>query len=713
MLEQLRNQHGNIYKAILFILCVSTLVFLLPKDSRQVFDFNVDEPWHYGDLFTPFDYAIQKSDAQLTAEKDSVRAQTRPYYQLNDGVLPAQEKELEGLIQENWSDCKYSVNLDGLSFNNIFNKDKSAEKDSLAQLRHVELAMAILEELYATGIIRLDVLHEEQPKDYSITLLGNNRVLHEDIELKELYSIKSASAYAEDELEKANKVDVLFLLDLIEDCLEHNVFYDEEKTLYAQEEKVGGLSLTGEVVLAGEKVIARGDKITEKKYQRLISFFAKEKQLRGEEDEEVVIKDYYFLLAGQVLLVSLCMLALLFYLVQFRKDVLRHHPTLLFVLLLIVFMTFLTKLALDMELIEVYLVPMCLLPVMIRAFYDARLALFVHIFSIVMASFIVPNQFEFIFLHLIAGSAVLFSIASLRKRAQFFAAVLIVFISYSLSYFGLTFILDGNVENINWNNFAWFGGSAFLALFAAYPLIYLVEKVFGFISEITMIELSDTNSPLLRELASKAPGTFQHSLQVANLAEDAIHEIGGNALLVRTGALYHDIGKMNAPMYFIENQSGINPHNELGYEESAEIIIKHVLDGIEMAKKNNLPDQIIDFIRTHHGTTRTEYFYRMSVKEAVEGELVDADKYTYPGPLPYSKETAVLMMADSVEAASKSLKEYTAMAIDGLVENIIEHQIKAKQFINADITLKDITTIKKMFKRKLMNIHHVRIEYPT
>jgi putative nucleotidyltransferase with HDIG domain len=305
----------------------------------------------------------------------------------------------------------------------------------------------------------------------------------------------------------------------------------------------------------------------------------------------------------------------------------------------------------------------------------------------------------------------IFSIVNMRNRSQIFISAILIFITYSVSYIGIIIIQEGNNDVITWFDFAWFGVSALLTLFS-YPLIFVFEKIFGFTSDVSLLELSDTNGKLLRELASRAPGTFQHSLQVANLAEEAIYKIGGNSLLVRTGALYHDIGKMEMPMYFIENQAGgINPHDDLSFDESAAIIISHVIKGIEIAKKNNLPEQIIDFIRTHHGTTMTAYFYRSFLKAFPE-EAVDESKFHYPGPIPYSKETAVLMMADSVEAASRSLKKYDVETIDALVDKIINSQISQNQFANADITFKDINVLKKIFKKKLMNIYHVRVEYP-
>ena len=337
--------------------------------------------------------------------------------------------------------------------------------------------------------------------------------------------------------------------------------------------------------------------------------------------------------------------------------------------------------------------------------------MFIYVITIFLLSFIVPNSFEFVLLEIITGIITIFTVLNVNKRAEFFYTAFIIFFVFSVSYLGYGLLQEGNIENVAWSNLGWFSISAGLTLLT-YPLIYLFEKVFGYLSDVTLLELSDTNNTLLRELNLKAPGTFQHSLQVSNLAEEAIREIGGNPLLVRTGALYHDIGKMVSPAYFIENQtSGVNPHDELGYEESATVIINHVIHGIELAKKHNLPEQIIDFIRTHHGTTKTQYFLKMFYKEHPDEEL-DESIFQYPGPIPYSKETAALMMADGVEAASRSLKKYDIDSITQLVEGIINHQVKEDQFINTDITFNDVTTIKKMFIKKLMNIYHVRIEYP-
>jgi putative nucleotidyltransferase with HDIG domain len=339
------------------------------------------------------------------------------------------------------------------------------------------------------------------------------------------------------------------------------------------------------------------------------------------------------------------------------------------------------------------------------------LALFAHLLTMMIIGFMVPNPFEFLIIQVIGGMSVIFSIVNLRKRSQLFITIALLFAVYLVCYVGITLMLEGQTSAIKLQNIGWLGASAALTLFS-YPLIYLFEKLFGFTSDVSLLELSDTNNPLLKELALKAPGTFQHSLQVANLAEAAINRIGGNTLLTRTGALYHDIGKMELARYFIENQlTGINPHDELGFDESARIIISHVKRGIQLGRKYNLPEKIVDFIRTHHGTSRVQYFYRSFLKSYPNLEIDEA-AFRYPGPIPYSRETAVVMMADSVEATSRSLKDVTSEKIDTMVEEIINQQIADNQFINADITFKDISRIKKILKKMLMNIYHVRVEYP-
>ncbi|MDX1426562.1 MAG: HDIG domain-containing protein, partial [Salegentibacter mishustinae] len=393
----------------------------------------------------------------------------------------------------------------------------------------------------------------------------------------------------------------------------------------------------------------------------------------------------------------------------YRQEIFENNVKVTFIFFNILFMVLLTTLVVNFNIDYVYVVPLCILPLTLKAFFDARLGMFTHVITVLLLGFIVPNSYEYMFLQIIAGIVTILTVSELYKRANLFISVGQITLVYIISYFAFTVIQEGNIADVEGEVLLTFllGG---LATLFVQPLIYIYEKIFGMVSDMSLLELSDTNSKLLKELSEKAPGTFHHSLNVANLAEAAANEINANAMLTRVGALYHDIGKMKNPTYFSENQtSAVNSHDELAPRESAQIITDHVINGIEIAKKHNLPDRVIDFIRTHHGTTTVYFFY---MKEKEQNDNAVADDFRYPGPIPFSKETAILMMCDSVEAASKSLKEPTAGVIDSFVEKIIDKQMKEEQFLNANITFKEIQVVKKILKRKLKNIFHLRVEYP-
>jgi putative nucleotidyltransferase with HDIG domain len=414
---------------------------------------------------------------------------------------------------------------------------------------------------------------------------------------------------------------------------------------------------------------------------------------------------------GQLLIVSARFLILFLFLYHFRREVLDSFLKTLFILILLLVFVALARIVIMLPGISVYLIPLALIPIIIRTFYDPRLALFILLVTLMITGFIVPNSFEFIFLNFLGSVVVIFTLTNTYRRAKLFFSASMVFLTFSLVYFGIGIIQEGDVNEINWSNYAWFAGNSVLLLLS-YPLIYLFEKTFGFLSDATLFELCDTNQPLLRELAEKAPGSFQHSMQVANLAEEAARNVGANPLLVRAGALYHDIGKVAGSEYFTENQSEqFNPHDGLEPEKSAEIIIGHIKRGLDLAKKHSLPQQIIDFIRTHQGTTRAYYFYRQYKDRYPEREINPGD-FTYPGPRPFTKEQAILMMADAVEASSRSLKEYSEEKIRKLVDSIIDNQMEEGQFTLAPITFRDISRIKETFVSRLNTIYHARIEYP-
>ena len=401
---------------------------------------------------------------------------------------------------------------------------------------------------------------------------------------------------------------------------------------------------------------------------------------------------------------------LLLFLRKYRVEVFKNNTKVTFIFFNILLMVFLTTLVVNYNSAYIYIVPLCILPLVLKAFFDARLGLFAHVITVLLLGFVVANNYEYMFLQIIAGIVTILTVSELYKRANLFISVGQITLIYIVAYFAFFVIHEGSIDNLQWETFILFILCGLATLFVQ-PLIYAYEKIFGLVSDVSLLELSDTNTKLLKELSNKAPGTFHHSLNVANLAEASANEIGANAMLVRVGALYHDIGKMSNPTYFTENQStGINPHDELSSKESASIIINHVIEGIEIAKKHNLPDRVIDFIRTHHGTSVVYYFYNK--EKQLHDKNVNRKDFMYPGPRPFSKETAILMMCDSVEAASKSLKEPTSTKIDAFVENIISKQMESEQFLNANITFKEIQSIKKVLKHKLANIYHLRIEYP-
>ena len=419
---------------------------------------------------------------------------------------------------------------------------------------------------------------------------------------------------------------------------------------------------------------------------------------------------YLLVLFGQFILVGISLLMLWLFLRQYRNRILENTTKMSLILSLVVIMVLMSSIVLSLAVDWIYCIPFCILPIVLKAFFDNRVALFVHLITILIIGFIMPNGFEFVFLQLIAGIISILTVIKMYKRAQLFMSVIKVMGVYLLLYIALSITHDASFSGIQGLKLLQFTISGALTIFA-YPIVFLFEKIFSLVSDVSLLELTDTNSPLIRRLSDEAPGTFQHSLQVANLAEMGALEVGANALLIRAGAIYHDIGKLKNPRYFIENQSSnFNPHDDIEFDKSASIIINHVFDGIEIAKENKLPDELIDFIRTHHGTTTVEYFYKQYITNFPDEEL-DRKDFTYPGPKPFSKETAILMMVDSTEAAAKSIKNPTAENIDNLVESVINKQLNEDQFSDADITLREITKLKNLFKKKLVNIHHQRIEY--
>jgi len=638
------------------------------------------------DLIAPFNFAILKSDATIDQEKEEVLKDIKPYFEKRNQII---EKDREDLLAD----------FEGKWESEYENKRRFNQKKEMS----LSICLHIFDSINQRGIIELSQVIENKSDEDKIVLIEKN--IATETPLNHFLTIHEADSLIHLQVGKFSDIDQDIVIEVLENAIEISVWYDPETTEKEKQLLTGEISLTHGMVQTGERIIATGELITPEKYQVIES-------LRHDWESKLGSSyQYYGIIAGQIILLSVTMVSLFLFLFFFREEVYAEGKRIVLILILILSMVMLTNFVVQYNPHYLFLIPVCLIPIIIGVFSDTRMALFVHLITIIITGLLVPNSFEYVFLQLFTGIITILSIVRLERRSQFLLTSLMIFITYSVIYVGMTLIKEGSLESINTFYFALFAGSAILTLFA-YPIIYVFEKLFGLITAVTLLELSNTNNKILRALALKAPGTFQHSMQMANLAEEAIYAIGGDPLLVRTGAMYHDIGKINDPIYFVENQTtGVNPHDELTYEESAGVIINHITGGIEMAKKLKLPEQIIDFIRTHHGTRRTEYFYTLAKKDNPD-EDIDDSIYQYHGPEPFSKETAVLMMADTVEAASRSLKNPDEDSISSLVENVINKQMEAGQFNNAAVTLKDIKTIKKIFKKKLMNIYHLRIEYP-
>lgn len=687
---KITNRHDIVYKYFLILITIVLIVIALPKHTQFNYSFRAGKPWVYESLMAPFDFAISKSEKELNDERAEVLHAMHPFYKFVNGVsaqrIDAFRNELEAALRQQTEGAKKTAG----------EIERLREKRKLQE----EKGVSILKEIYSRGIILSNMEHF--PDDGVISIIRNN--ISEDINVSTVYTIKSAIELINEKLAD-DEADRQFLAPLLENALAQNILYDDQSTRQWTKQMLENISLTRGMVQNGEVIVLKGQVVDESILRKIESF---QQEMRN---QEFTGSAKWMLLLGHFILVSLAMTMLMLFLFLFRKEFYLDNARIMLLMILMLLVTYLFLWARKVDLIDMYLVPICILPIIVRAFYDSRTALFTHVITLLIIGFEAPNGFEFMFIQTIAGMVATFSIFSMNRRSQFFISAMLIFASYAISFVGVTIIHEANFKTIDWMNLKWFAGNSIITLFA-FPMIFIFEKAFGFLSDVSLMELCDSNSPLLRELAFKAPGTFQHSLQVANLAEAATYKIGGNPLLARAGAMYHDIGKIDMPAYFIENlTSQKNPHDDLPFEESARIIKSHVVKGIEKARKNKIPEPIIDFIRTHHGTTRLQYFYQSFLKNFPD-KIPDEQQFRYPGPLPFSKETTVLMMADSVEASSRALHHPDEKSITDLIEKIIGGQIEQQQFVNCPVTLKDISDIKLIFKKMLMSIYHVRVEYP-
>jgi putative nucleotidyltransferase with HDIG domain len=679
--KALLRKYARNVKFLMMLVSVCLIVYSLPKQAKFSYEIEKGRIWNQKDLISPYNFAILKTAQEIQNDKKSALASTTPIYQLNDDMARQLMDGFKSDLEIKWHNA-------GIS-------DNQKEK-------YITAGYNLLKDIYNKGVLALNPKYQQSQQGYAITILDKN--VATDKNTAELYTKESALSYCNDVLNKRNDVDKAFLLDLLQNRIQSNVVYDDKLTSRLETEVLDGLSLTHGMVQKGDVIVAKGSVVNDEVFQKLESY------KKAFEDNARINGNPKLVLLGQFLLVAIAIALLMIFLYLFRRDIYDDNRLVSLILLVITAMLFTLSMAIKLQLPNLYYIPYCIVPIIIRILFDTRLALNIHLLVVLIAGFFVPNSFEFAYFEITAGMVSIYSIKNLIRREQFLISAVIITFTYFASFLGISLIREGSLIDIDWINFIPFVVSVLLTLLA-YPLIYLFEKIFAITSDITLIELTNTNAPLLREMAFSAPGTFQHSLQVANLAENAIYAIGGNALLVRAGALYHDIGKMENPLFFVENQSsGFNPHDKLPYEESAQIIIRHVYKGIEMAQKANIPEIVIDFIRTHHGNTRVDYFYQSYLKNFPE-KIINENTFRYPGPIPFSKEAGVLMLADSVEAASRSLKEPDEKSISGLVDRIVKYKLDQNQLKDSNITLKDIETIKTIFKRMLMSIYHVRIDY--
>jgi putative nucleotidyltransferase with HDIG domain len=680
-INRLYQNHALIYKVFLFIITTIAIVYLFPKGGHFGLDIQKGKIWQSDNLYAPFDFAIEKSNDEIENEKSEIEKNKTIYFATNKDVF----KKVRG----NYAESLVSIIPDSVLAK--FNR-----RDV------IRFGDKLLSKIYEHGYLEKNDADKATNKQ-RISLRDGNQV--KQVVFNKFISTSEINGLINNHFNKTS-YEVLnpYFKSIYTKILEPSIYYDEELTNKALEKELNEISYTKGLVSEDERIISKGDVVEGQKYE-ILSSLKSEYQSQLWSDS-----NYNWIVFGYIILIALVLLMLLLFIQQYRPEIFENNTEITFIFFNVLLMVFLVTLVVRYRVEFLYVIPLIILPITLKAFFDARLGLFTHVLTVLLLGFIVPNSFEFIFLQIIAGIVTILTVSELYRRANLFISISKITFVYMLAYFAFSIIQEGNADKINFEYFGLFALNGVLS-FLSLLLILIYEKTFGLISDVSLLELSNTNSKLLRELAEKAPGTFQHSMQVANLAEACANEIGANAMLVRTGALYHDIGKLSNPMYFTENQTtSVNPHDELTPKDSADLIINHVIHGIELAKKNGLPDRIIDFIRTHHGTSQVYYFY-MKQKESTPDDVNMAD-FSYPGPIPFSRETAILMMSDAAEAASKSIKEPTAQLIDDLIEKIVSGQMKNDQFMNADITFKEIETIKKVLKKKLNNIYHLRIEYP-
>jgi putative nucleotidyltransferase with HDIG domain len=671
-------QQKIIYKSVLILASSLLILNLFPIGGQFKYEFQKGRAWQYPSYYAPFDFSILKSEAEVKADQEAALNTLKPYLRSDLKI----KEEVLSRYQDEFIRF-FPILENPIVFDSVY-----------------QFGEKILNKIYEYGVLPPNYKHQGNEE---ILLIQEN--IEYPLSIEQLFKSDILFERLTQWFEGSNYEDYFNVFnDLFFELITPNVSLDTVFYQDAVNEALQNISLSRGVVSSGELIIAEGEVVDESHFEALTSLRREFSMLESDDESSV------WILIGYSILIFLTFSLLLLFLHKYRLAIYENNRKLTFIFFNIVFVILVTTILMGYNTVLIFAAPLCILPLIIKTFFDARLGLFAHLLTVLLIGFIVPNSFEFVFLQIVAGIVTIQSIDQLYRRANLFISVGQIVLVYLIAYIAFTIIQEGTFLKIDLITIGLFMLNGLLMLFVQ-PLIYIYEKLFGLISDVSLLELSDTNSKLLKELSDQAPGTFHHSLQVANLAEAAANEIGANTLLVRVGALYHDIGKLKQPKYFSENQiASESPHNALTPKQSAQIIINHVLDGIAIAQKNKLPDRVIDFIRTHHGDSTVYYFYKKQLE--LDPDNTHIEDFQYTGPRPFSKETAILMMADAVEAASKSLKSPNIEQLEHFIEKIVTSKMNALQFNNSNITLSEIETVKKVLLQKLINVYQLRIEYP-
>ena len=682
LFNSINKGFSRIFRILLFVLSAFLIIYFFPKSGKFKYSFENGRPWQSENLYAPFDFAIKKTNEEINKEINDVQISTPIFFEIDTTVTNNAEFTLKNYINK----------ISNQSFfENIKRKDRA---------EIILYSSKIINEVYEKGLLKENY---DFRANQQISILQNNKLIITS-QFEKLIKPENLITFInnkiiENDIENYKQEIISLILDVITPNLSLNKLISDESL----NEAIAKISPNRGFIEKETLIISKGEVV---EGEKLIILESLKNEYKVNSSS---FSDRYLIISAYSLLVILSLLMIVLFIRKFERNIYENNNRISFVYFNITLIILITTSIIDLNPNYVYIIPLCIIPLLFKAFFDSRIAFFIHSVTIMLLGFIVPNSYEFIFLNIIAGVVTILTSDNIYKRANLFIAVAQITIVYMIAYFSFYVIHEGNIENLELNNFALFILCGLLTLFI-YPLIYIYEKLFSLVSDVSLLELSDTNSNLLKELSNKAPGTFHHSLNVANLAEACANEIKANALLSRVGALHHDVGKINNPSYFTENQlSENNPHDIISSSESVKIIKQHVSHGVKLAKNAGVPERIIEFIKTHHGTNLISYFYN---KEANNSENINRKDFCYDGPKPFSKEMAIVMMCDSVEAATKSLDKPTNEKIDSFVENIIDKQIEDEQFVNCELTFKNISTIKSVLKEKLKNIYHVRLEYP-